>query len=143
MQKLRDWLYIGNYTDLVSDWLKEDKSINVILNLAEEISLDDKKMLFIDIDDGVPISDANIFRGIEFLLDNYHREEKLLVVCGAGISRSVSYCTMIIKELEDRTLIDSFREIKKLYPKALPHPEVWKSICEAYEEEFDYAKVIK
>lgn len=143
MQQLREWLYVGNYADLVSESLRKNEHIDAVLSLVEDITIDSKEILHIDIDDGVPISISDMSRGIEFLLNQYHEKQQILVVCGAGVSRSVSYCVMIIKEVEDKSLIEAYRSIKAIYPKALPHPELWKSLCEAYEEEFIYSDLLK
>jgi hypothetical protein len=50
---------------------------------------------------------------------------------------------MALKEIEGLTLIDALKSIKKIYPKALPHPALWKSICDIYDEPFDYYEILE
>ena len=56
MTLLRDWLYIGKYTDLEALHNGDFKHIKVVLNLAEALPIEGKKVLFLNIDDGVPLS---------------------------------------------------------------------------------------
>lgn len=142
MHQLRDWLYIGNYIDLKSSEETDFKHIDSILNLAEDLPIKNKNVLFIDIDDGVPLSDENLIKGIEFLLNQYQKKKNVLVACGAGVSRSATFCTLIIKEVEGLNLLDSLKSIKEKYSKALPHPELWDSVCNAYQEPFKYDEVL-
>jgi len=142
MHQLRTWLYIGNYIDLKSIEDIDFKQIDSVLNLAEDFPIKNKDVLFIDIDDGVPLSDENLIKGIEFLLNQYQKKKNILIACGAGVSRSATFCTLILKEVEDLKLIDSLKSIKEKYSKALPHSELWKSVCSAYQEPFKYDEIL-
>lgn len=143
MTLLRDWLYIGKYTDLEALHNGDFKHIKVVLNLAEALPIEGKKVLFLNIDDGVPLSFNDLLIGTEFLLNQYYEGKTILVACGAGVSRSATFCTVLIKEIEKLSLLEVLKTIKQKHPKALPHPELWKSVCQVYDEEFDYYKVLK
>lgn len=142
MQQITDWLYIGNYSDLISDHLKNNHSIHAVLNLAESLELPFNDVLFLDIDDGVPLKDEDTVKGLEFLLNQYYEKKVILVACGAGVSRSATFCTLVLKEILDITLIEAFKIVKQKHSKALPHPALWKSVCEVYDEEFKYVEVL-
>lgn len=143
MTQLREWLYIGKYTDLENLANNNFNHIDVVLNLAEDLPIKDKKVLFLNIDDGVPLNISDLVKGSEFLLNHHYEGKTMLIACGAGISRSATFCTVLIKEVEKVSLLEALKSIKQQHPKALPHPELWKSVCEVYDEEFDYYKVLK
>ncbi len=143
MNKIRDWLYIGNHLDLHDVIEKGHDEIDCILNLVENKTTNLESYLFIDIDDGVPINNINLFNGIEFILNQYQQNKKILIACGAGVSRSATFCVLALKEIEKLSLIDALKVVKEKRKKALPHPALWKSVCEAYDEAFNYNEVLK
>jgi len=143
MEQLRDWLFIGNYHDLKLIKNRGTNDIDSILNLAEPVEITQKKTLYLNVEDGVPIKEEDAIIGTEFLLDQYYLEHKILVACGAGISRSATFCVLIIKEIEKLSLLEAYKSIKSKYVKAMPHPALWKSVCEFYNEPFDYVSLLK
>lgn len=139
MTQVNDWLNIGNIYDLEAmSRYGEENSIHAVLNLAENLGIKNKSTLYLPVDDGVPLSSEHLVQGLEFLLDHYHYGHQILVACGAGVSRSATFCTVLLKEVKNLSLIEAFKILKARHAKALPHPELWKSVCEFYEEKFEY-----
>ena len=67
----------------------------------------------------------------------------MLVACGAGISRSSTYAIASLKEIEDLGLLQAFHEVRALHTEALPHPELWKSLCAYYEEDVPFLTLLR
>lgn len=143
MKAIRDWLHIGNHNDLKSLAQGNQAPIDSILNLAGDLEIGNKTTLFLDIEDGKPLKEGDVITGTEFLLREYYKGRKILIACGAGISRSATFCILLLREVENLSLIEAYRSIKSVYPKALPHPELWESVCGFYDELFDYPALLR
>jgi len=59
---------------------------------------------------------------------------RILIACGAGISRSVTFAVAVLHEEEDISLLDAFHDVHNINAEALPHYELWHSLCEYYHE---------
>lgn len=68
---------------------------------------------------------------------------RILVACGAGINRSSSFCTAILKEEENLSIFDTFKEVKQKHPEAIPHEAVYESLCQYYKEDTPYLDVMR
>jgi protein-tyrosine phosphatase len=92
--------------------------------------------LYVPTEDGVPLPENLLQRGVEFVLSEKRRGQVVLIACGAGISRSVAYAVAVLKEEEDLSLLEALRVIKSHHPDSMPHPALWESLCHYYREEF-------
>lgn len=135
MLEVRPWLYQGKYRDTINLALLQRHNIKAILHLAEYVKQPGIETLYIPIEDGYPIPAYYIEEGIKFVMQ-YH-PQNVLIACGAGISRSTTYTVAILKETEGLSLPDALQDIKSKHDFALPHPEVWQSLCEYYGEPFN------
>lgn len=134
MNAIRDWLYIGKYTETVNISLLQAMGINAMLLLAQEVNHPEITTLYLAVEDGSELPFDVLEKGIEFALKQKHDGKKLLVAFGAGISRSASFAVAILKEAENLSLEKALAEISFHHPQSLPHPALWKSICEYYDE---------
>lgn len=142
MIQIRPWLYIGRYRDTCNLDLLSAHGINSMLELAERVEQPGITCLYLPVEDGEPIAPSLLRKGVDFVRNQKRDGQVVLVACGAGQSRSVAFAIAALKEEEGVNLLDAFRTIRQVHPEALPHPELWKSLCEYYQEEWDIRQMI-
>jgi hypothetical protein len=86
------------------------------------------------IEDGEPIPHDALERGVKFILERINAGECVLVMCGAGISRSSTFVLAYMLE-KGHDLRDAFRLLRRSHPEAMPHPDLWESLCKYYRLE--------
>ena len=99
--------------------------------------------LYLPIEDGILITKVMLQRGIDFILTHHQQGKKVLVACGAGISRSVTFTIAALKETEGLTLLEAYETVLKAHRGALPHPVLWKSLGAYYQEDTLYWLLLK
>ncbi|MBM3847058.1 MAG: dual specificity protein phosphatase family protein [Verrucomicrobia bacterium] len=138
MKAIRPWLCVGKYRDTLDQDYLRGAEIGVMLQLVETPRTPGIEALYLPIEDGQPIPPEIPERGVRFTLAGKNEGRRVMIVCGAGLSRSVSFAIAAIKESEGRTLVEAFQEVRTHHPEALPHPVLWKSLCERYRENVPY-----
>ncbi|HVU13316.1 MAG TPA: dual specificity protein phosphatase [Phototrophicaceae bacterium] len=141
MRQIRPWLYVGKYSETLSRELLEANKIRAVLELAAPVNHNGMTTLYLPVDDGAPIKSAALANGVAFVRSEYAQGNRVLIACGAGISRSVTFAIAALKEEEGRSLLDAFREIAKAHPEGMPHPELWRSLCEYYDEDVPFLEM--
>lgn len=106
-----------------------------MLQLAELVEQPDIACLYLPVDDGVPLPTALLRQGIDFVFTHKNQGERVLIACGAGVSRSVTFAVAALKEIEGLDLASALRLVKQKHPGALPHPALWESLCGYYGED--------
>jgi len=134
MNRIRDWLYVGKYSETLQPEYLRRNGIGAMLLLAAPVSYPGIESLYLMVEDGVPLHPVLLEKGIRFARAQKADGRTVLVACGAGISRSSTFATAVLKEEENLSLVDAFREVFIAHPYALPHPELWKSLCAYYGE---------
>jgi predicted protein tyrosine phosphatase len=138
MYKIRPWLSIGKYSEtLLADVLAEH-GIGAMLQLAAPAKHMGIDALYLMVEDGVPLHPAFLDRGVRFVREQKAEGRHVLIACGAGISRAVTFATAALKEEEDVGLLEAFSQIAAIHPYAMPHPELWKSLCAYYAEDVPF-----
>lgn len=132
MDKIRDWLYIGDYTDCLDREQIEDNDISAVLQLSGPVFYPDIACRFIWVEDGMPLDALKLERGLDFIRS--HQEQRVLVGCAAGISRSATFCIAALKEIEGLSLEEAYQEVKKARPQIAPHLELWASLRSYFED---------
>jgi hypothetical protein len=79
---------------------------------------------------------------VDFVRNEKAKGHKVLVACGAAINRSTAFCVASLKEEEGIGLLDAFLAVKAAHIESLPHPPVWQSLCDYYQEEIPYLEVL-
>jgi protein-tyrosine phosphatase len=143
MDEIRFWLYIGKYRDTLDKNYLDFKSIKAMLQLAELVEQKGINSLFLPVADLGPTSPALIKQGVEFILAEKKKGNKVLVACGAGMNRSTAFCMAALKETEGLSLLDAFKEIKRRHPESMPHEPVWESFCRYYNESTPYLDIMR
>jgi protein-tyrosine phosphatase len=83
------------------------------------------------LNDGEFIPLETLQRGVSFIKEHVAAGEPVLVMCGAGISRS---STFVLAYLLDSgySLYDAWQLLRKQHPEAWPLPALWQSLIEHY-----------
>jgi protein-tyrosine phosphatase len=114
-----------------------------MLQLAEKVEQPNIVSLYLPVEDLAPISREHIRQGVEFIRKHKAMGNRVLVACGAGINRSSSFCAAALKEEENISLFEAFKDVKRLHPESMPHKPVWESLCNYYNEMTPYLDVMR
>jgi protein-tyrosine phosphatase len=143
MDEIRSWLYIGKYRDTLDKNYLDFKSIKAMLQLADPVEQKGINSLFLVVEDMGETPHTLIRQGVDFILNEKEKGNKVLVACGAGINRSTAFCMAALKEVEGLSLLDTYQEIKRKHPDSLPNGPVWESFCTYYNETTPYIDVMR
>lgn len=141
MYRIRDWLYISDYASASSRKTIDDAGIQAMLQLFQRIELEGIETKFISIGDGLPLSNEQIETAINFIREQHDKEHRLLSTCGAGLSRSVTFAIIALKEIEGLSLADAYRAIFKHHPNAMPDHIHWQALANYYGEADNFWEV--
>lgn len=141
MHKIRDWLYISDYPSACSKELLEKVGIQGMLQLFQAIEVDGIDSKFVPIGDGLPLQKSQIEEAIGFIKAQHAKNHTLLSTCGAGLSRSVTFAVIALKEIEGLSIDDAYRAIFKHHPNAMPDHIHWKIIAKYYGEDDNFWEV--
>lgn len=143
MHPIRPWLFVGKYRDTLNLPHLRGNGIEAMLQFAELVEQPGIAAFLLPVKDGVPLTANDFQRGIDFVLEQHQQDKKVLIACGAGISRSVVYTIAALRETEGADLIAAYQDVLKAHIGALPHPVLWKSFCAYYEEDIPYIQVLR
>jgi len=143
MDQIRPWLYIGKYRDTLQPAYLHSKNIQAMLQLADKVEQPGIKSLYLPVEDFAPLRFDLLEQGVSFIKEQKELGHCVLVACGAGINRSSTFCTAALKEEEGLSLLDAFKEVKKIHPESMPHEPVWNSLCNYYEEKVSYLEIMR
>ncbi|MEQ8676510.1 MAG: dual specificity protein phosphatase family protein [Aggregatilineales bacterium] len=73
---------------------------------------------------------------------NKSQGKVVLVACGAGISRSVTFAMAVLMEEEDLTFTEAYREILAVHPDAMPNPFLVESLSSYYHLGYDLITIV-
>jgi protein-tyrosine phosphatase len=142
VQQIRDWLYIGKYRDTIYRQAVDTAGITAMLQLAAEVPYKDLSICYIEMDDGVFAPKTTFERGLAFIREQKAAGKKILVACGAGISRSSTFCMAALMEHEQRDLWDAYREVYAKHPAASPHYELLRALFAYHGVERDILDIV-
>jgi protein-tyrosine phosphatase len=94
------------------------------------------------IEDGEPVSSDALRRGTDFILDRVEAGQSVLVVCGAGVSRSSTFVLSYLLS-KGQDLESAFRLLRKQHPQASPHPELWRSLLAYHKLDHPLTDVVR
>lgn len=138
MNLIRNWLYIGKFRDTLDATLLASHQIGAMLQLAEAVKHPGIESLFLPMEDGIPMANRHLRQGIDFVLGQKRFGRKVLVACGAGMSRSAAFAVAALKDGEGLDLLAAFRYVKSHHPDTLIHPALWESLCAFYQEDIPF-----
>lgn len=141
MHRIRMWLYVSNFATASTPDAFKKNNIKAMLQLYQPIKATGIETKFIGITDGKPITPAQIQEGIAFIRQQRQKKHRILSTCGAGVSRSVTFAVIALKEIEGLSLADAYHDVYKQHPKAMPDHVHWKSIADFYGESDDFWEI--
>lgn len=142
MHPIRPWLYVGKFSETQDDDLLRRREIGAMLQLADVVKQADIPSLYIPVEDGEPLPHDLLRMGVEFVRLEKALGRHVLIACGMGISRSAAFTIAALKEEENLGLLEAFKQVRAKHPDAMPHPELWKSLCAYYGEAVPYAELM-
>lgn len=143
MYVIRPWLFLGKHQETRYLPLLQTQGVEAMLQFAEKVEYPTIQSLYLPIEDGIPLSQEVLQQGIAFMRTHHEQGKKILVSCGAGISRSVTFIIAFLKETEELSLMEAYQTVLKAHPGALPHPKLWQSLCSYYQENSPYWLLLK
>ncbi len=138
MLVIRDWLHIGGFNATKDTALLKVFGITSMLQLHQPSPQEGIETLFLHIEDGRPILPHEIETAVGFLKAQHAQGKKILVACGSGISRSVTFSVIALKEIEGLSLHDAYQAIRTRHPEALPDHSHWDALRAYYGEGEDF-----
>ncbi len=142
MYMIRPWLYIGKYSETQEEWLLRSCQIGAMLQLDEAVEQPGVESLFLPVEDGEPLQSEMLRQGLRFVQTQKAWGRNVLIACGAGVSRATTFAIAALKDEENLSLLDAVREVHARHPEALPHPELWKSLCLFYGENLSLMQML-
>jgi hypothetical protein len=143
MIAIRPWLFLGKYRETLELAQLQAHQIGAMLQFGGQVNYPEIGTLYSPIEDGVPIPPAVLEKGIGFIINQHQEGKKVLVSCGASISRSVTFIIATLKEVENIPLLDAYQAVLAMHVGALPHPALWQSLCAYYHEDVPYWRLLK
>lgn len=143
MYTIRSWLLIGRYAETLDLPLLNGQQIGAMLQLADPVPQPGVVHRYLNIDDGVPLKPAMLRQGVDFIHTQQAGGQRVLVACGAGISRSTAFAIAALKETEQLTLREAAGITRRAHPNGMPHYALWESLCEYYGEQIDYLELLR
>jgi protein-tyrosine phosphatase len=138
MHKIRPWLYVGKYRETADLNTLVAYRISAMLQLADKVEQPGIASLYVPVEDGEPLPADKLRQGVDFVRAQKAAGKTVLVACGAGISRSVTFTIAVLKEEENISLPQAYQQILDHHPEALPHPALWESLRIFYNEPTTY-----
>ncbi|RDV11074.1 hypothetical protein DXT99_25495 [Pontibacter diazotrophicus] len=143
MDPVRPWLFVGKFRDTLNPKNLKANNIEAMLQFAELVEYPGIVSFHLAVEDGIPLTTADFQRGMRFILQHHQSGKKVLIACGAGISRSVIFTIAALRETEGTALLTAYQEVVNAHIEALPHPALWKSLCTHYQENIPYIQVLR
>ncbi len=136
MNPINAWLWIGRYRDTRNLEALRAAGIDAVLQLAEHVPQPGIETDYLAVEDGEPLPPGLLTRGLLFVRRAKTRGATIMIACGAGMSRSVVFAAAVLRDIEGVNLSEALQIIRSRHPPAMPHPVLWRSLCEACGEPF-------
>jgi hypothetical protein len=141
MQQIREWLFIGKYAETRRLDFLQKAGVTAMLQLADYVPQPNIETLFVPVEDGVSLFHPRIKKGVSFIREQKALGKTVLVACGAGQSRSVTFGIAALMEEESLELFDAYREIYLRHRGAEPHHELILSLSAYYGKPMELLEV--
>lgn len=137
MTPILTWLWIGRYRDTTDLHTLRAFGIGAMLQLAEHVPQPGIETLYLEIEDGQPVPAEAFARGIGFVEGVQQKSCTVMISCGAGQSRSVAFTVGVLHRLQGLAPVAALGLIRDKHPRAMPHPVVWRSLCQYLGHPYD------
>jgi protein-tyrosine phosphatase len=143
MSTIRPWLCIGRLRETYDFRLLQAEGIGAMLQLAERVQQPGMETFYLPVEDGRAITPEQFQAAVDFIRRQKNGERATLIACGLGISRAATFAIAALKEIEGLSLLDALQEIRVRHVEARPHPVLWRSLCDRYDEPTPYRLVLR
>ncbi len=143
MYRIRDWLYIGKWSETQDLRLLQQVGIGAMLQLAGPVEQPNIISLYLPVEDGAPLPSSFIQQGLDFLQTHIAAQRRVLTACSAGISRSTTFAIAVLVAQEALSPWDAYRAILEHHPAALPNPHLFRSLLKFYDIDTPYEVVYR
>lgn len=136
LEWITEQVAVGGVRDLLDCQSLEVQQIEAVLQLygleRERAAIPlPLEILPLQVMDRQPLSPEALREGVDFLRRQLGAGRKVLVACGAGMSRSPVFVAACLHE-EGMDLLEAFRMITRARPGIRPHPALVRSLVEYY-----------
>ncbi len=138
MHQIREWLYISSYALASNAAYMRSEGFNAMLQLYRPITIEGVQAHYLELTDGDTIPQAQILAAIAFVQAQHAAGHKVLVTCGAGISRSVTMTIAALKAIEGGELEAIYRDVRTRHPEAMPDQAHWDSVAAYFGEDVPF-----
>lgn len=138
MHQIRDWLYITGYALASNVPYIRNEGFDAMLQLYRPIAVEGVKSHFVELVDGQAITPAEVAAAVRFVQGHHAAGAKVLVTCGAGVSRSVTMSIAALKAIEGGDLEAIYRDVRSRHPGAMPDQVHWASLCAYFGEDVPF-----
>jgi hypothetical protein len=142
VREIRPWLLVGRYAETLDLAGLVGAQVGAMLQLADPALQPGIAHLFLPLEDGAPIPPARLRAGVDFARAQRELGRRVLVACGAGISRSTAFCIGSLAEAEGLTLRDAALAVRRAHPGGVPHMALWESLCAHFGEQIGYLEML-
>jgi hypothetical protein len=143
MHTIRPWLCVGSYRDSLDAGLLQANRIEALLHLESMVSHPGIAGMYLPVEDAAPLPPATLRQGMAFVAAARARDATLLIACAAGISRSVTFACAALVEQEGLDPLAAYRAVRAVHRQALPHHQLWDSLCAHFGQPADYQQVVE
>ena len=138
---IHNGIYLGSKSALeLADDLRADGLRAVVrldrafpLTLASSHWPPDFSVLYLPIEDAAPVPDGVFAKVTDFMHQHLSGEEKVLVHCQMGISRSATMVLAYLIEYENMSLPEAFKLVRANRSIVWPHMALIRSLVEHYK----------
>lgn len=139
MRLIRPYLLVGKLADTHHLPLLTTSGVSAMLQIAEPVPHPGIVSLHLPFEDGNPLPPGVLEKSTAFVKEQHDAGNVTLIACGAGVSRSVA----AIKEVEGMSLLEAFGLVRAAHPDSLPHPLLWRSLCDHCDEHATYVQMLR
>lgn len=135
MIAINPWLYIGAYRDTINRDALQHAGIDSMLQLAAPVEHPGIESLYLPVEDGKPLPHHLLEHGVDFIVAQHRANRRILVACGAGISRSATFCVAGLHAIDGTRLLDAYQLVHAQHAEAMPNPYLWQSLLAYHGED--------
>ena len=147
MDWVADGIAIGGIKDAIDFDRLEAEGVEAVLQLygheREQVyfvlPLD---VLQLQVEDRRPLPPQRLRQGVKFIRLQRLAERRVLVCCGAGLSRSPTFVAAYLYE-EGADLLEAFRRIRSRRPEVRPHRAMVRALVEYYRPEMPLEELLQ
>lgn len=138
MHQIRPWLLVGSLSETQDRPALDDAGVGAMLQLHRRVEQPGIASQYIPTQEGVVLPLHDLRQGIDFVLAQHEAGQRVLIACGAGVSRSVTFAVGTLAQAEGLSLVDAFGQIRKVHPRAMPDELHWKTLTQLFDEDIDF-----